>query len=168
MLLLHSLKIPAGWREWQWPGVSPGPAPGGEETAGAHPAPRQPSQGELRHERVMTVMRVMSDAGPEDGECHADLSWHSELQDASGQPHQPLRQLGPGRQRLRGESENECQENKWICLLQVGLVWDTDTGTKQHMVREPVYDCQVIMANKTNKISFHAIMQWIFIIFFGF
>ena len=31
-------------------------------------------------------------------------------------------------------------------FLQVGLVWDTDTGTKQHMVREPVYDCQVILA----------------------
>ena len=25
----------------------------------------------------------------------------------------------------------------------VGLVWDTDTGTKRHMVREPVYDDQV-------------------------
>ena len=33
-------------------------------------------------------------------------------------------------------------------------MWDTDTGTKQHIVREPVYDCQVsngIDITKTHK-----------------
>ena len=36
-----------------------------------------------------------------------------------------------------------CQEMMSSLMFQVGLVWDTDTGTKHHMVRDPVYDCQV-------------------------
>lgn len=84
------------------------------------------------------------DAGPEDGERDADISWHSELPAPGGQHHQPLRHLGPRRQRLRGEWGRDCGK-RWCQHLshQVGLVWDTDTGTKHHMVRDPVYDCQV-------------------------